>query len=393
MEDKKIKKVLYIDSTYLGHKPNRERCVIIMSVWIKSYSVDITIVTTNEAKKFYSELFDPEVFKRIRFIRLPLSRDFNPSGAASVVFEYLKRVVGILLLIVRLKKKRYRYDNIYALTAIFPDVVISYILKKIFHGSKMYVVFDNFVKKPSEREGNYFYNLIPYLSYRISLYFMKRADVLFVAMVKSNLDKVFKMFDQTKARIVPDMNGVNLEYINKVKPLKETYDILYIGRLHKDKGIIDLLEILGRVKKTLPNVKAFIAGPVEHDMKEIIEEKINSLELKHNIEMVSYVGGPHKYEVLKSSKTFCFFSYYESYPIAVLEAMASRLKIFAYNLDVLGQKPFNMGDIETFNKGGYDVISERIIDYVQEWPHEKKEMDLSLLDQSNGAKLHYANLI
>lgn len=382
------KKILVVDSTYIGNRPNRERNTIIMSVWVKKYNADVTIITTKSAEEFYRELFDAKALSHITFLKLPWFKDFVPGGAIDLVVEYLKRIIGIFFFY--RKQEEGRYDVIYSLTALLPDLIISRTISKRIKKAKLYTVFDNFVKKPSERDGNYLYNSIPYWSYRVSLCLLKKFDVMFAFMVDKNINKLRQMFKSKKPEIIQDVNGVDIQAINQVKVEGYVYDILFIGRLHRDKGIFDLLEVIALVKKSLMNVRVCIIGQAIGDIKDEIQKKIKDLDIESNIRLFNYVTKIEKYRLLKSSNSFCFLSYYESYPVAILEAMACQLKIFAYNLDIFQSYPFTLGDIETFSKGSYVAIASKIVAYLkQEQFKNRKKINLSLIDQTKSAELEY----
>lgn len=378
-----------MDTTYLGVKPNRERNVINMSFWIKHDRAKLSILTTAQGRAFYQSLFSEEIADSVSYVILPLSKDFVPRTAISIIVEYVKRMVGVVLF---LRFPVGAYDVIYAITAILPDVLNSYVLKKKITTARSCVVFDNFVKKPQERSGNFLYNVVPYLSYRISLRFLKTFDVVFTVMVGDGLKRAHQMFKDTKTTIVPDSNGVDTEYAARVAPDAPCNDVLFIGRLHRDKGILDLLEVIGRVKKKKPGITVRMIGQMVPDLKDEMQQRIKNLDIESNINISGHVSKLEKYKLLKSARLFCFLSYYESYSVAVLEAMACRLKIFAYDLDIFRCSPFTLGDIKVFQRGEYEKISDSIVDFLQEEQYAvKKEIDLRLIDQATSAQLEYSH--
>ena len=388
----KEKTILIIDATYLEKKPNRERNVIIFSTWIQEQFAHLTIVTTQEGMVWYRELFALEFLPYITFVRLPWSSDFVSTGGLSIVREYMKRIVGAYFFLSRCLGKS--YTAVYSLTAILPDVCISYILASRLSEMKWSVVFDNFVKKPSEREGRYWLNAIPYLSHLVSLHLLRSADSIFSAMVEKNLLRLRDTFRSSSVEIVPDTNGVDIECLQRVVGTVGAYDIICVGRLHVDKGIFDLLEIIRLVARQRPALQVMLVGWGSPDTEAEVRAFIAKHHLDGQIVWKKHVSKEEKYCLLKSAKIFCFLSHFESYPVAVLEAMACGLPIYAYPLDIFSFPPFTLGMIHTFLNADFEEAAEIITHALEHWqPTAVTESLLSLLDQRSSARRQYAHFL
>ena len=127
-----------------------------------------------------------------------------------------------------------------------------------------------------------------------------------------------KIIDKKQVVII-NGSGVSLEKF-KVSPLPENFGFLFIGRLIKDKGIMEYLSACKIIKEKYPKVSCFLVGPYdsnpsaikEGDLKEYIDEGI-----------IEYFGEQSDVRpFIEKCSTYVLPSYHEGTPKTVLEAMA-----------------------------------------------------------------------
>lgn len=114
-------------------------------------------------------------------------------------------------------------------------------------------------------------------------------------------------------------SGVNLEKF-KPTPLPKEPTFLFIGRLIKDKGIIEYLEACKKVKTKYPKVSCLLVGPFDSNPSAL---KPNELQPYIENEIIRYYG--EQIDVrpfISQCTTYLLPSYYEGTPKTVLEAMA-----------------------------------------------------------------------
>jgi glycosyltransferase involved in cell wall biosynthesis len=114
-------------------------------------------------------------------------------------------------------------------------------------------------------------------------------------------------------------SGVNL---NKFKPtpFPEKNGFLFIGRLIKDKGIMEYLEACKKVKENNEEVRCILVGPYDSNPSALKPE-----ELKPYIDsgIIEYFGEQNDVRpYISQCSTFVLPSYHEGTPKTVLEAMA-----------------------------------------------------------------------
>jgi len=113
---------------------------------------------------------------------------------------------------------------------------------------------------------------------------------------------------------------------NKIRE-KKIIHFLFLGKIYKEKGIYDLLEVIQENKDYLHGkVKITIGGNGETD---ILERMIDEFKVSDIVEFIGWVSGEKKDKLLAESDIFILPSYYEGLPISILEAMSYRSSIIS----------------------------------------------------------------
>jgi len=109
-------------------------------------------------------------------------------------------------------------------------------------------------------------------------------------------------------------------FASVLKPVKT---ILYLGRLERRKGVMQLLKAYQLLVEHCSDVELVIAGDGPDRKK--LEDKVEELELP-NVKFLGYVTDKEKHKLLKTADLFCAPALYgESFGIVLLETMASGL--------------------------------------------------------------------
>ena len=104
----------------------------------------------------------------------------------------------------------------------------------------------------------------------------------------------------------------------------DTILLLFLGRLNKDKGILDLaVSVNDIIEKDKKNISLLIVGPDEENIKSKIQILCkNSI---NKIHFVEFTNQPEKY--MSAADIFCLPSYREGFGMAALEAGACALPV------------------------------------------------------------------
>ena len=123
------------------------------------------------------------------------------------------------------------------------------------------------------------------------------------------------------------LNLENREIIRKQLGISaDTILLLFLGRLNKNKGILDLADAVNDIiEKDKKNISLLIVGPDEENIKSKIQILCkNSINKIHFIE---FTNKPENY--MSAADIFCLPSYREGFGIAALEASACTLPVIS----------------------------------------------------------------
>jgi glycosyltransferase involved in cell wall biosynthesis len=118
-----------------------------------------------------------------------------------------------------------------------------------------------------------------------------------------------------------------------IPPSKRTFDACFLGRLHPQKGVLQLIEIWHLVTQKLPQAKLAIIG--NGDLQSKIESRIKELRLENNIRLFGFLDGPQKDTIFQDSKIVVHPAIFDSGGMAAAEAMAWGLPGVAFDLEAL----------------------------------------------------------
>ena len=138
----------------------------------------------------------------------------------------------------------------------------------------------------------------------------------------------------------------------KLKIPKETFTFLYLGRINKDKGIVELSKAFMSIEKIYKAVRLVLVGPME-------DHNINNL-IKTNKKII-YVGEtstPEKW--FSVGDIFCLPSHREGFGAVIIEAGSC-------NLPALGSKIYGISDAIVEKETGFLHKVGSISDIKEKW--------------------------
>lgn len=146
-----------------------------------------------------------------------------------------------------------------------------------------------------------------------------------------------KKYHNRKKGITLITPGVDFEEIKRIKPSKNKVDILYTGRLVKDKNIDVLIRAIAILSKKNENISCLIIG--HGPEKEYLHSLINQLKLQQSVTL----SNPLKesgdvYAQMKSAKFFVLPSIREGFGMVALEALACNTPVITTNANANAAK-------------------------------------------------------
>ena len=109
----------------------------------------------------------------------------------------------------------------------------------------------------------------------------------------------------------------------------KSYNLVSVGRLSKEKGFLDLIDVFDLIHKKYPDWKLNIVGDGEE--KDKITSKIDKLGLSNSVVMHGFLDSNEVGKILSKSSVYLMTSYTESFGIVLLEAFSYGVPCVAFD--------------------------------------------------------------
>lgn len=258
----------------------------------------------------------------------------------------LTAILGCLLWLVkafcrliRWKYAKRRFSVVVSSGNDLSNVLPAFMASKLFRVPLIIVFHDIFYKnsfaatfKNLRRKENLMNSLFLSLSAKLTITLVKRSSL--VLCVSSIVKRILQECGVHMNRIKVTDNGVDIQLVNSVHPLSESYEAAFLGRVETYKGVPDLLKAWKVVAAKKKNAKLIIVGSGNYTEEAHLFVRKNGL--KNNVFFAGFIPGELKYRILKSSKLFVYPSKgFEGWGMVVAEAMACGLPVVCYRHTVL----------------------------------------------------------
>ena len=261
--------------------------------------------------------------------RLPPFEAGTTAGQIRLLCDYVRRFVGTF----RHLKQIEPGDYVHAVTDFWFDVIPAVLCKAkrktTLLGMNSPTLREILFKSRPDVTSIRLPSLYFWLSQTIALGVFRhcaRKRMLYVHPdMKGRLLKLGYLEDE----LVFGSNGVDVVLADQVPPQEKAYDAVWIGRVHTQKGIEDLVATLAFLAQTIEGFKALIVGRV----KEELAPKVEALGIGSHIHFSGFVSEEEKFRLFKSSRVFLMTSHYESWGLVIGEALACGVPVVAYDLE------------------------------------------------------------
>lgn len=143
--------------------------------------------------------------------------------------------------------------------------------------------------------------------------------------------------------------------------------LLFMGLINEMKGCYDIVDVVEKVSRQIPNVKMIMCG--EGDIEQI-KDKASSKGILDKFVFPGWVRDQKKDEILREANIFFLPSYSEGMPMSILDAMGYGLPIVASKVGGIPKIVRNNG--EMCEPGDIDGFSQKIVELLQD---DKKLFD------------------
>lgn len=198
-----------------------------------------------------------------------------------------------------------------------------------------------------------------------------------IAVAKTVRESIIKRGIAIKEKIVIIYNGVNFERFTErdksdsrreLSIPKDCKVIVSVGRLHKQKGYIYLIDAMRGVVDNQEDTKLYILG--EGKERVILEKRIKENNLDNHIHLVGNVKNVNDY--LRAADIFVMPSLWEGFSLVAVEAAYTKLPIVGTSTGILPEIIKEGENGFLVESGNPKVLAEKI-KYVLELPEEKRK--------------------
>ena len=174
--------------------------------------------------------------------------------------------------------------------------------------------------------------------------------------------------------------GLEVGPTDAVPEQPRIYDAVWIGRVHRQKGIDDLLATLQHLSQRLKNFRAIFIGNV----RDALRPEIAALGLEKQVEFSGFVSEEEKIRLFKSSRVFLMPSKHEGSPRVIGESIIAGTPVAAY--DIPNYRPL-FGDFvryaPPFDLAAFQRVAEEEIQKMRDGKNYLATLDLARFKQEN----------
>lgn len=166
---------------------------------------------------------------------------------------------------------------------------------------------------------------------------LQKAEEFILLRIKYNhqitVSRNFLKYSNVNKNISVISNGVDIKKFDQIKGIKKNKNkILFVGRIHWEKGIEYLLTAMPEIIKVFPNVKLHIIGSGNKCQISGVKSQISKLKIQNNVNLRGELSSENLIKEYKSSRLFILPSLYEGQPLTLLEAWAAELPVVVTNV-------------------------------------------------------------
>ncbi|MFA7301109.1 MAG: glycosyltransferase [Candidatus Shapirobacteria bacterium] len=325
--------------------------------------LDITVFGCQEAHA----LLNRYQLDHIKFIKTDDTNLHSHPSVSNLLIHTIRRIFWGITTALKYRHVFISSNYCYTSSDFYPDYLLGLIYKMINRRGIWIACHYLFISKPTDNDSSYksekLKGWLYFLSQIPTKYFTQKfADIIYIT---SEPD--ISYFPNKKVIVI--RGGVNLnpskKYFQSKKITKKIYDGLFIGRLHPQKGVLELIDIWQLLCVKIPNAKLAIIG--DGILNQQLISKIKKLSLQSNIKLFGFKIGAEKYKIIEQSKVILHPATFDSGGMAAADAMSFGLPGVSFDLPALktyypqGMIKVPLYDKHIFANNIYLLLTNKII--------------------------------
>jgi glycosyltransferase involved in cell wall biosynthesis len=169
---------------------------------------------------------------------------------------------------------------------------------------------------------SFFLNIMQNLSYNL---------VDNIVLYSSNLIKEWELEKYRNKVLIAHEHTIDFKKFNIMKEYnKRDYMVGYVGRLSREKGVLNLVKSIKIILKQKDDLKFLIIG--DGELRSVIEKYLKDNDLNRNVKIIKWVPHGELPSYFNELKLLVIPSYTEGLPNVMLEAMACGTPVLANNV-------------------------------------------------------------
>lgn len=318
----RMKVVAFLNAYTQGLSGGDLRFVELMKRLEEKGDIELTVVTSKLGKDLCRERGLNAVFKVTTWER-------EVRAVGNVVLLFARRIISALSLRLLIEG-----SVLYSASNFLPDVFPAFFYKLVNKESKWVVCVYHIIPHPSKRPGKFsLSNFISFIAQCMSLLLVARCSDMIQTETNFVKYELVRRYRISPEKIIVCQSGINPKVIDNFSWSKgKIYDACFLARLHKSKGIYDLIEAWKYVCKYNKGAKLAIGGGGLTEMVTGVKNRIKNLGLENNVFYLGFLSEEDKYRLLRASELYVLPSYEEGIPITFYEAMYCGLPVVTYYL-------------------------------------------------------------
>ncbi len=230
---------------------------------------------------------------------------------------------------------RDKYDVVYASGPFIFEVYAARVLARRL-GARWAAKVQHVLHSQPKREG--IFNRMFLQSERISARWMNRDAATIMCLSKVVQDDYRRLEEEMGLKPAATVQvgcGIDFRAMIDGRTGTKEFDVVFLGRLHEQKGVFDLPTTWKTVIETRPEAKLLVIGSGPH--REAMEARFKELGLSGSVTVAGGVDEVEKNRLLARSRIGISLSYEEGWGLSVTEFLAAGLPVVAYRLPVFEQ--------------------------------------------------------
>lgn len=198
----------------------------------------------------------------------------------------------------------------------------KYVITTRFHSKKVgNLLSSDYIKIATEH--NYHNNNKMYIRKIVS----SVKNFNYLVCVSKELSEFYSKKIKTTCRSIFIPNTI--DNIPNIKYRKNNNLLISVGRLSKEKGFLDLIDIISLVKKEKENILLNIVGSGPEE--KTIKNKISELNLEKNINLLGTINHDNINHEMQKANIYLMTSFTESFGLVLIEAMSNKLCCISFD--------------------------------------------------------------